>query len=103
MGEMSKLGWLIEWSIRDMWADSLYFLYMVSGSICKESAHMSGRSSEQSPELGCPAHLDSCYHSRSQKTATPSRADHVCENCVFMLVPDREIAPLVMIFVLIVL
>jgi hypothetical protein len=26
MGEMSKLGWLIGWSTRDTWADSLYFL-----------------------------------------------------------------------------
>jgi hypothetical protein len=34
-GEMSKLGWLIGWSIRDIWADSLYFLHMVFGSICK--------------------------------------------------------------------
>jgi hypothetical protein len=26
MGEMSKLGWLMGWSARDIWADSLYFL-----------------------------------------------------------------------------
>jgi hypothetical protein len=38
MGEMSKLGWLIRWSTRDMWADSLYFLYVVFGSICKTFA-----------------------------------------------------------------
>jgi hypothetical protein len=38
MGEMSKLGWLIGWSSRDMWADSLYFLYMVLGSLCKTFA-----------------------------------------------------------------
>jgi hypothetical protein len=35
IGEMSKLGCLIEWSIRDMWADSLYFLYVAFGSIWK--------------------------------------------------------------------
>jgi hypothetical protein len=35
MGQMSKLGWLIGWSIRDMWADPLYFLQVVFGSICK--------------------------------------------------------------------
>jgi hypothetical protein len=35
MGEMSKLGCLIGWSIRDMWADSLYFLYVMFGSICR--------------------------------------------------------------------
>jgi hypothetical protein len=33
--EMSKLGWLIGWSSRDMWTDSLYFLYVVLDSICK--------------------------------------------------------------------
>jgi hypothetical protein len=38
MGEMSKLGWLIGWSSRDMWADSLYFLYVVLGPICKTFA-----------------------------------------------------------------
>jgi hypothetical protein len=38
MGEMSELGWLIGWSSRDMWADSLYFLYVVLGSICKTFA-----------------------------------------------------------------
>jgi hypothetical protein len=38
MGEISKLGWLICWSSRDMWADSLYFLYVVLGSICKTLA-----------------------------------------------------------------
>jgi hypothetical protein len=38
MGEMSKLGWLIGQSIRDMWADSLYLLYVVFGSICKTFA-----------------------------------------------------------------
>jgi hypothetical protein len=35
IGEMSKLGWLIGWSTRDMWADSFYFLYVVFGWICK--------------------------------------------------------------------
>jgi hypothetical protein len=30
-----KLGWLIGWSTGDMWADSLYFLYVLFGSICK--------------------------------------------------------------------
>jgi hypothetical protein len=34
MGEMSKQGWLIGWSSRDIWADSLYFLYVAFGSIC---------------------------------------------------------------------
>jgi hypothetical protein len=38
MGEMSKLGWMVGWSSRDMWADSLYFLYVVLGSICKTFA-----------------------------------------------------------------
>jgi hypothetical protein len=38
MREMSKLGWLIRWSSRDMWVDSLYFLYVVFGSICKTFA-----------------------------------------------------------------
>jgi hypothetical protein len=38
MGEMSKLGWLTGWCSRDMWADSLYFLYVVFGSICKTFA-----------------------------------------------------------------
>jgi hypothetical protein len=35
MGEKSKLGWLVRWSIQDMWADSLYFPYVVFGSVCK--------------------------------------------------------------------
>jgi hypothetical protein len=35
MGEISTLGWLIGCSSRDMWADSLYFLYIVLGSICR--------------------------------------------------------------------
>jgi hypothetical protein len=26
---------VIGWSVRDVWADSLYFLYVVFGSICK--------------------------------------------------------------------
>jgi hypothetical protein len=38
MGEMSKLGWLIGWSSKDMWADPFYFLYVVLGSICKTLA-----------------------------------------------------------------
>jgi hypothetical protein len=38
MGEMSKLGSLIGWSVRDMWADSIYFLYVAFGSICKTFA-----------------------------------------------------------------
>jgi hypothetical protein len=38
MGEMSKLGCLICWSSRDMLADSLYFLYVALGSICKALA-----------------------------------------------------------------
>jgi hypothetical protein len=29
MGETSKLRWLIGWSVRDMWADSLCFPYVV--------------------------------------------------------------------------
>jgi hypothetical protein len=32
MGEMSMLGWLIGWSIRDMWVGSLYFLYVLFDS-----------------------------------------------------------------------
>jgi hypothetical protein len=39
MGEMSKLGSLIGWSSRDMWADYLYFLYKVFASICKTFAY----------------------------------------------------------------
>jgi hypothetical protein len=39
MGEMSKLGLLIGWSSRDMWADSLYSLYVVFGSTCKTFAY----------------------------------------------------------------
>jgi hypothetical protein len=35
---MSKLGWLMGWSTRDMWAGSLYFLHVVFGSICKPFA-----------------------------------------------------------------
>jgi hypothetical protein len=35
MGDLSTLGWVIGWSIRDMLAESLYFLYVVLGSICK--------------------------------------------------------------------
>jgi hypothetical protein len=38
VGEMSKLGWLIRWSTRDMWEDSLYFLCVVLGSISKTFA-----------------------------------------------------------------
>jgi hypothetical protein len=38
IGEMSKLGSLIAWSCRNRWADSLNFLYVVSGSICKTFA-----------------------------------------------------------------
>jgi hypothetical protein len=41
MREMSKLGWLIGWSSRDIWAHSLQFLYVVLGSICKTLAHSS--------------------------------------------------------------
>jgi hypothetical protein len=33
MGEMSKLGSLIGWSVRHMWAVSLYFLLVVFGSV----------------------------------------------------------------------
>jgi hypothetical protein len=32
MGEMSRLGCLTGWSSRDMWADSLCFLYVVLDS-----------------------------------------------------------------------
>jgi hypothetical protein len=35
---MSQLGWLIGWYVRDMWADLLYFLYVVFGSVCKTFA-----------------------------------------------------------------
>jgi hypothetical protein len=48
MGEMSHLGRLIGWATRDMWADSLYFLSVMFGSICKTFAsfqHMSWPSS----------------------------------------------------------
>jgi hypothetical protein len=38
MGEMSKLGWLIGWSNRDMWAASFYFLYVVLDWICRTFA-----------------------------------------------------------------
>jgi hypothetical protein len=38
MGEMSGLGWPIGWPTRGMWADSLYFLYVVFGSFCKSFA-----------------------------------------------------------------
>jgi hypothetical protein len=34
-GEVSKLGWPIGWFSRDMWADSLYFLHVVLGSVCE--------------------------------------------------------------------
>jgi hypothetical protein len=40
MGEMSRLGWLLGWSSRDMWVDSLYFLYVVLGSICQTFASL---------------------------------------------------------------
>jgi hypothetical protein len=35
MGEMPKLGWLIELVERAVWANSLYFLYLLSLSISK--------------------------------------------------------------------
>jgi hypothetical protein len=35
MGEMSKLGWLIGLVKHAMWADSLYFLYLLLLSISK--------------------------------------------------------------------
>jgi hypothetical protein len=35
MGEMSKLGWLIELVKHAIWADSLYFLYLLLVSISK--------------------------------------------------------------------
>jgi hypothetical protein len=38
MGETSELGRLIGWDTRHMWADSLYFLYVVFSSICKTFA-----------------------------------------------------------------
>jgi hypothetical protein len=37
--EMSKLGWLIGWSSRDMWADSLYCLYVVLAQSARPSLH----------------------------------------------------------------
>jgi hypothetical protein len=33
MGEMSKLGWLTGWVKHAMWAESLYFLYLLLLSI----------------------------------------------------------------------
>jgi hypothetical protein len=39
--------------------------------------HVSGRSSNQSTQLGHLSHLDSHYHSRSQKTTTHSSVDYV--------------------------
>jgi hypothetical protein len=38
IGETSKLGSLVGWSSRHMWADSKYFLYVVLGSICNTFA-----------------------------------------------------------------
>jgi hypothetical protein len=38
MGDISKLGWLIRLTNRDMWADSLYFLHMMLSSICRTLA-----------------------------------------------------------------
>jgi hypothetical protein len=46
---------------------------------------------------------DSHYRCRNQKTTTRSSVDYVCENCVFMLAPYRELISLVMTFILIVL
>jgi hypothetical protein len=40
LGEMSKLDWMIGWSSRDMWSESLYFLYVLFGSICKTFASL---------------------------------------------------------------
>jgi hypothetical protein len=38
IGEMSKLGWLIGLIKRAIWADSLYFLYLLLLSISKTLA-----------------------------------------------------------------
>jgi hypothetical protein len=39
--------------------------------------HVSDSPSDQSTQLGHLSHLDSCYHSRSKKTTTPSSVDWV--------------------------
>jgi hypothetical protein len=58
--------------------------------ICKESAHMSDRPSNQSTQHGHLSHLDSHYHSSSQKTTTLPSVDWVGKFVFLVLVPYRE-------------
>jgi hypothetical protein len=53
-------------------------------------SHVSNVPFDQSTHLGHLSHLDSCYHSRSKKTTTPSGVDWVGELVFFRLVPYRE-------------
>jgi hypothetical protein len=65
--------------------------------------HVSDRPSDQSTQLGHFSHLDSHYHSRSQKTTTPSSVDWVGKFVFVVLMPYREFFSLVMTSILIVL
>jgi hypothetical protein len=49
----------------------------------KESAHVSGRSSDQSTQLGHLSHLDSHYCSKSQKTINPFTVEYVRKLCFY--------------------
>jgi hypothetical protein len=46
--------------------------------------HVSSTSSDQSTQLGHLSHLDSRYHSRSNKTTTPSYVDYVWKLCFYV-------------------
>jgi hypothetical protein len=46
--------------------------------------HVSSRSSDHSTQLGHLSHLDSRYHSRSNKTTTPSYVDDAWKLCFYV-------------------
>jgi hypothetical protein len=67
--EGHKICWK-EAKVLQIEPDTTYWKY-------KESAHVSGRSSNQSTRLGHLSHLDSRYSRRSQKAETLSSVDYV--------------------------
>jgi hypothetical protein len=64
----------------------------------KESAHVSDRPSDQSSRLEHLSHMDSGYHSISQKTTTLSSVEWVEELVLLVLVPLRSKASYVCSF-----
>jgi hypothetical protein len=51
--------------------------------------YISGRLSDRSTQLGYLSHLDSYYHSRSQKTTVPSSVDYVWKLCFYICTIQR--------------